>query len=202
VLAGGSRRAAVECDRLLGDRSVVVKTLGPLLAAVPGYLGAAILDDGGIALLLDPAELVRGAGTATVSARLPGDAAARPAPKVLVVDDQFIVRELARTILEGAGYRVTTAQDGHAALAVLDAEADVACVVSDVEMPLMGGLDLLEAIRARADRSALPVVIVTSRADDEVLQRGADAGADAWIVKSQFEQHALLDTVSRLVGKR
>ena len=105
-------------------------------------------------------------------------------------------------ILEGAGYRVTTAQDGRAALAVLDAETDVACVVSDVEMPLMGGLDLLEAIRARPDRSALPVVIVTSRADDEVLQRGAEAGADAWIVKSQFEQDALLDTVSRLVGKR
>jgi two-component system chemotaxis sensor kinase CheA len=198
VVVSGSRRAAIECDRLLGDREVVVKSLGPLLAGVPGYLGAAILDDGGIALLLDPAHLVRAAEAAPRVGPPADDPAPRPAPMILVVDDQFTVRELERTILEAAGYRVRTAEDGRAALALLEREPEIACVVSDIEMPLMGGLELLEAIRARPEHAALPVVIVTSRDDDEALQRGADAGADAWVVKSQFEQQALLETVGRL----
>jgi two-component system chemotaxis sensor kinase CheA len=178
-----------------------VKTLGPVLAPLAGYLGAAILDDGGIALLLDPAHLVRAA--AAVQATERADAGSvRAAPKVLVVDDQFTVRELERTILEAAGYRVRTAENGRSALAVLDDEADIECVVSDVEMPQMGGLELLDAIRSRPERASLPVVIVTSREDDASRARGAEAGADAWVVKSQFDQQALLDTVGRLVGLR
>jgi two-component system chemotaxis sensor kinase CheA len=201
VVASGGRRAAVACDRLMGDRQAIVKPLGPLLAPVAGYLGATILDDGGIALLLDPAHLVRAAEAARSTQR-PGASALRPAPMFLVVDDQFIVRELERTILEGAGYRVLTADDGRAALAALDDEPDVECVVSDVEMPGMDGLELLDAIRARPERAALPVVIVTSRDDVQSRARGAEAGADAWVIKSHFDQEALLDTVGRLVGLR
>jgi two-component system, chemotaxis family, sensor kinase CheA len=187
----------------VGDRSAVVKTLGPLLEPLAAYLGAAILDDGGIALLLDPAHLVRAAAAAaTPTLERVGGARPREAPKVLVVDDQFTVRELERTILEGAGYRVRTADNGRSALAVLDDEADVECVVSDIEMPGMGGLELLGAIRNRPERVSLPVVIVTSREDDGARARGAAAGADAWVVKSQFDQQALLDTVGRLVGLR
>lgn len=201
VVASGGLRIALACDRLLGDRESVVKSLGPLLAPIRGYLGATILPDGGIALLLDPAHLVR-AGEAAVAPPRTAAAPQRPPPKVLVVDDQLTVRELERTILEAAGYRVCTAEDGLAALATLEREADVECVVSDVEMPGMGGLALLEAIRAQPGHATLPVVIVTSRDDEEALARGADAGADAWVVKSQFDQQALLDTVGRLVGQR
>ncbi|MCW2952834.1 MAG: CheA signal transduction histidine kinase [Conexibacter sp.] len=200
IIASGGRRVAVACDRLLGDRETVVKSLGPLLAPVPGYLGATILGDGGIALLLDPAHLVRAADTVAAGRERSAAAVSRPAPKVLVVDDQFTVRELERTILEAAGYRVCTAEDGLAALTALDREVDVECVVSDVEMPGMGGLELLEAIRGQAGRSTLPVVIVTSRDDAQMLAKGADAGADAWVVKSQFDQQALLDTVGRLIS--
>jgi two-component system, chemotaxis family, sensor kinase CheA len=202
AVVSGSRWAAIECDRLLGNREVVVKSLGPLLSELPGYLGAAILDDGGIALLLDPPRLIRATDTARRLPRAAPTEEPPPAAKILVVDDQFTVRELERTILEAAGYRVRTAQDGRAALAVLDQERDVECVISDVEMPGMNGLELLEAIRARPGHSALPVVIVSSRDDDEALSRGADAGADAWVVKSQFEQQALLETVGRLVAPR
>ena len=89
----------------------------------PDTSGAAILDDGAIALLLDPAHLVRTARATPRVPRTADDGATRPAPKILVVDDQFTVRELERTILEAAGYRVRTAEDGRAALAVLDARA-------------------------------------------------------------------------------
>ena len=202
IVVSGARRAAVECDRLLGDREIVVKSLGPLLASAAGYLGAAILDDGAVALLLDPAHLVRGAAHAPQARRAADPSVARASPKILVVDDQFTVRELERTILEAAGYRVRTAEDGRAALVLLDQEPDIECVVSDVEMPRMDGLDLLEAIRARPQHSTLPVIIVSASDSDEALERGAEAGADAWVVKSEFEQEALLETVGRLIGPR
>jgi len=201
VVVSGNRTIAVACDALLGDQEAIVKSLGPLLAGVPGYLGAAVQGDGTIALLLDPAHLTRTGGDATVR---PRSTPSLPplAPKVLVVDDQFTVRELERTILEAAGYRVVTAGDGGAALAALEREGDVACVVSDVQMPGMDGLELLERIRAQPARAALPVVIVTSREDERSRARGADAGADAWVVKARFDQQALLDTVGGLLAGR
>ena len=121
---------------------------------------------------------------------------------ILLVDDDPDLLKLISLRLTSAGYRVRTAENGRGALAILDDEADIECVVSDVEMPGMGGLDLLDAIRGRPERASLPVVIVTAREDDASRARGAQAGADAWVVKSQFDQQALLDTVGRLVGLR
>jgi two-component system chemotaxis sensor kinase CheA len=202
VLVGaGGRRAALACDRLHGDQEAVVKPLGAVLGAVPGYLGGAVLGDGRIALLLDPARLVRTVADATASDRTPTKAPHRT-PRVLVVDDQFTVRELERTILEAAGYRVATAGDGRAALELLSSDGDVDVVVSDIEMPGMDGLSMLEAIRDQPRFASLPVVIVSSRDDEASRQRGAAAGADAWVVKSQFDQQTLLETVSGLVDLR
>jgi two-component system chemotaxis sensor kinase CheA len=119
---------------------------------------------------------------------------------VLVVDDQFTVRELQRSILHASGYRVEVACDGREALDALGAEGDFDLVVTDLQMPEMDGLELLGAIRADPDHSSLPVVVVTSRGSEEDRKRGAEAGADAYIVKDAFDQQALLETVRRLVG--
>lgn len=196
VVTSSGRRVALVCDAVLGEQEVMVKSLGPLLAGVPGYLGAAILADGRIALILDPAFVC----SAPAVRRAPaGEDGAPPAPAVLVVDDQFTVRELQRSILEAAGYRVTTARDGDEALRALADRPDVALVVTDIEMPEMDGLELLRTIRARPAGSSLPVVVMTSRGSDEDRARGAEAGADAYIVKAEFDQESLLDTVARLV---
>ncbi|MGX6449327.1 hybrid sensor histidine kinase/response regulator, partial [Patulibacter sp. S7RM1-6] len=201
VLRAGGALAGVTCDRLVGDREAVVKPLGPLLQHVPGYIGATVMPDGAIALLLDPAHLVRAASQTATAART---AAATPAaaPRVLVVDDQFTVRELQRSILEAAGYRVAVAVDGRDALATLDAGTEVDLVVTDIEMPNLDGFGLLEGIRSRPDVASLPVVIVSSVSDERARARGAEAGADAWVVKSQFDQRSLLDTVGRLIDLR
>ena len=73
-------------------------------------------------------------------------------------------------------------------------------MVSDVDMPELDGFGLAAAIRAHPDRCDLPVVIVTSRDTDEDRRRGAEAGADAYVVKSAFDQGTLLATVERLIG--
>jgi two-component system chemotaxis sensor kinase CheA len=203
VVDATNGRVAVGCERVIGEQEIVVKPLGSLLAGVPGYLGAAILSDGAVVLILDPAHLVRQVPHTSTAIR-PGEGAAalqaRQAPKVLVVDDQFTVRELQRSILRASGYRVEVACDGREALDALNTKDAFDLVVTDLQMPEMDGLALLAAIRADPDRSSLPVVIVTSRGSEEDRKAGAQAGADAYIVKDEFDQQALLETVERLVG--
>jgi two-component system, chemotaxis family, sensor kinase CheA len=201
VATAGDRQAATTCDSLLGAEDVVVKPLGPVLADLANYIGAAVLGDGRIALLVGAATLTRQAPIAAgwpEAETAPGPATA---PKILVVEDSFSVRELQRTILETAGYPVVTARDGRDALAVLDRDSQIALVVTDVEMPGLDGIGLTQAIRASAARSSLPVVIVTSRGSDDDKRRGIEAGADAYMAKSGFDQQTLLAIVARLVGR-
>ena len=199
VIGVAGRRAVATCDAVLGPEEVVIKPLSPLFGDVEGYLGTAVLSDGRIALILDPAVLTRAQrrGAAMTTPRKAGPVA----PKILVVEDSFTVRELQRSILEAAGYSVVTARDGRDALAALDRDTEIALVVTDLEMPELDGLDLTRAIRADGARSSLPVVIVTSCGSEEDRRRGIEAGADAYMAKQGFDQQALLATVERLVGR-
>jgi two-component system chemotaxis sensor kinase CheA len=116
-----------------------------------------------------------------------------------VVDDALTVRELQRTILERAGFDVTVAGDGVEALTHLDAEA-FDLVLTDVEMPRMDGFELTQRIRSHPSRSNVAVLILTSLASDTDRRRGMEAGADGYIVKSDFDERSLLAAVDRLVG--
>jgi two-component system, chemotaxis family, sensor kinase CheA len=200
VIESLGRRLALACDELLGEEEVVIKSLGALLAAVPGYLGAAILGDGRIALVLDPNHLLK-APREAMALNQAEETTARAAAQVLVVDDQFAARELQRSILETAGYRVQTAANGREALRRIGEIDDLDLVMTDVQMPEMDGFELLEAIRAAKAHSSLPVVIVTTLGDEASRQRGAEAGADAYIIKEEFNQQGLLETIERLVGR-
>jgi two-component system chemotaxis sensor kinase CheA len=201
VVTSSSRRLALAVDAVTGEQETVVKPLGAMLSGVPGYLGAAILGDGTAALVLDPAHVSRG-GTGRGAGAARAAAPARPGPpRVLIVDDQFTVRELQRSILEAAGYSVDTAKDGREALDRLR-RGGVDLVLTDLDMPAMDGFELVGHVRADADLEALPVVIVTSRGNEEDRRRGAEVGADAYVVKAEFDQQALLDIVQRLVALR
>jgi two-component system, chemotaxis family, sensor kinase CheA len=210
VLAGVTRRHAFRVEALLGQRDVVVKGLSRLLPRLEVLAGASVEPDGRILLVLDAAGVI---SRARLSRRSPfleqpgaagvagGDAGARPsAARVLVVDDALTIRELQRSILERAGYRVRTASDGREALDRL-AEEIPDVVLTDIEMPRLDGFALTEAIRAQPQLANLPVVILTSRASDDDRHRGLEAGADAYIIKSAFDETALLAVVERLLGR-
>jgi two-component system, chemotaxis family, sensor kinase CheA len=206
VVASLTRRHAFQVDALLGQREVVLKDLGRLLPRVDLLGGASVEPDGAILLVLDASGLVERARRTAPVAGVPvlSGTPARQAPPVahasiLVVDDAPVVRELERSILERAGYQVRTAADGQEALAMLAATpGDL--VITDVDMPRCNGFELTSAIRAEPELAGLPVVILTSKADDADHRRGLDAGADAYVVKSAFDEQALLDVVARLLG--
>ena len=200
-------------DEVEGEREIVVKPLGDFLGALPGTSGATIDDDGSVLLLVDRRELAaRWAASPLPSQPRPiveeGDepsrdvrrAAGEGRPRVLVVEDSIGVRELQRTNLEGAGYAVVTAVDGLDGAGRLQ-DAPVDLVLSDVEMPGMDGFTLTRTIRKTRGWENVPVVIMTSRGDDADKRAGLDAGCDAYLLKSEFDQHALVDTVRRLVGR-
>jgi two-component system chemotaxis sensor kinase CheA len=200
VLIGTPQRPiALLVDRLLDEREVVVKPLGPLLELLRQYAGATQLGDGRVVLLLSTTALTQMArGLALTLPNTRRDS--RPSQsRLLVADDSFTTRELIRSILQSAGYEVITAVDGLDALDKLrDDTYDL--VVSDVEMPRVDGFQLTTRIRQELGRNNLPVVIITSLASEEHRRRGLEAGAQAYIVKSQFNQGNLLETVRQLLG--
>src|SRR5207249_3604125 len=101
---------------------------------------------------------------------------------ILVAEDSITSRTLLKNILEAAGYTVKTAIDGAEALAeLLTTEYDL--LVSDIEMPRMNGFDLVARIRADEKLADLPVVLVTSLESRDDRERGAEVGADAYLVK-------------------
>ena len=103
-----------------------------------------------------------------------------------------------KNILETSGYMVKTAVDGIDAISQLKTEKFDA-VVSDVDMPRMNGFNLTEKIRADKKLAELPVVLVTALGSREDRERGIDVGANAYIVKSSFDQSNLLETLRRLI---
>ncbi len=120
--------------------------------------------------------------------------------RVLVVDDSLVAGELQKNILLAAGYESEIASDGVEALECLHRkEWDL--VVADVDMPRMTGFELTERIRADEQFRDIPVIIVTSRDTVDDRRRGFEAGADAYVLKREFDQSQLLDTVRRLIGR-
>jgi two-component system, chemotaxis family, sensor kinase CheA len=205
VIAGATRRHAFQVDALLGQRDVVVKGLGRLLPRLDVLAGASVEPDGSILLVLDAAGLIDRARLARVGSERIGLALEQElTPRarhgsILVVDDALTVRELQRSILERAGFRVRLANDGVEALVLL-AEEPSDLVLTDVEMPRMDGFALTEAIRAQPTLANVPILILTSLSNDEDRQRGLEAGADGYIVKAAFDEAALLSAVDRLLG--
>jgi len=200
VIVGGAQRPlALIVDRLIDEREVVVKPLGPLLEKQRRYSGAIQLGDGRLILLLNPIALAQTARGMTLTTTNGQRDESRRHSRLLVADDSFTTRELIRTILQSAGYSVTTAVDGFDALDKLRSDT-YDLVVSDVEMPRVDGFQLTSSIRHELGLADLPVVIVTSLASESHKRRGLEVGAQAYIVKSQFNQNSLLETVQQLLA--
>ena len=121
-----------------------------------------------------------------------------PLGVILLVEDEPLVRLVAADILTDAHFRVIEAADAQEALTVLKAEIGVDVVVSDVEMPRLNGFELTARLRAERRLTELPVVLVTALDSREDRERGIEAGANAYLVKSDLDQSNLLDALRRL----
>jgi two-component system chemotaxis sensor kinase CheA len=205
VLGAGSQRVAFRVDEILGEQEVLVKALGRQLARVRNVAGACVLGTGQVVAALNVPDMLKsavGLGSAMTGAAPTPVAAAKPEAaakqSILVVEDSITSRSLLKNILESAGYQVTTAVDGMDGYTTLKT-GTFDLIVSDVEMPRMDGFDLTAKVRADKQLGELPVVLVTALETREHRERGIDAGANAYIVKSSFDQSNLLEVVRRLI---
>lgn len=188
------RRYALASPKVLGEFELFRRPIGPVLASIGLATASAVMDDGRLVLLLEPAALLGQRHRRDSRDRAP--VAMKPRAQVLVVDDSPIIRDLLVELLTAAKLDVHTAADGAEALAVLDRHR-VDLVLSDVEMPGIDGFELLKRVRQRDPE--LPVVMVTTRGSIADRERAAALGADAYLVKSEFRDRDMLDAIARFV---
>jgi len=194
VVETGDGAAAFAVDRIVGVATVVMRPLPDLVPALPSVVGASLDAGGDPRLVLDPASLV---GEARRLGGSRPEAAARR-PSILVIDDSLTTRMLEQSILESAGYDVSLAASGEEGLEKAQA-GTYALFLVDVEMPGIDGFTFIEQVRADPALRAIPSILVTSRASAGDRQRGHDVGAQGYIVKSDFDQGALLEQIRTLV---
>jgi two-component system chemotaxis sensor kinase CheA len=188
--------AAIGVDRIHGLYALVVRPLPRAAGRIAAIAGASLDADGNPWLVLDPAGLV---GAVRVAR---GGAAARelaPRLPILVVDDSLTTRMLERTILETAGYEVDVATSGEEGLAKAEARRYGVFIV-DVEMPGIDGFEFVRRTRADANLRDTPAILVTSLNSPEHKRRGMEVGARGYIVKSEFDELALLGIIRGLIG--
>lgn len=191
-------------DEILSEHECVVKPLGYPLHSVLNISGASLNASGDLLLVLNTRELITTAldcydcypsfASETI------EETPRPAKslRMLVVDDSLTVRNLESSVLESVGHRVDSAVNGQQAWDLVAVNMyDV--IISDLEMPVMNGLDLLRRIRQDERCKDIPVIIVTSHDDDETKRRCFESGASSFLVKSQFDTKSLLDEIEKVL---
>ena len=201
--AGRGQRLACAVEALVSEQEVVMKRLPYPLQKAAHLSGAALLGSGELVPILNVAALLELHQHGRQAAPLfgPRESAPKSAAqrrRILVVDDSVTTRTLERSILEAAGFETRTAIDGLQALELLKS-FNAELVLSDVEMPHLDGFGLTEQIRRNPRTQHVPVILVTSLDRPEHKERGARAGADAYIVKGEFNQQTLLETIGRLL---
>lgn len=199
VLQLGGNYIAIEVDEIMWEQDVVIKPLPEPVSRVQTIAGASLLSTGELVPVLNVPDLFDHARSVRLAAPAEKSKAEDTVlSKLLVVDDSITSRVLLHDILISAGYSVKTAVDGIDALTCLR-EEEYDLVVSDVEMPRMNGFELTEAVRNDEKMHDMPVILVTGLESKEDRERGFDVGANAYIIKSSFDQSNLLDVIERLI---
>ncbi|MFE8598081.1 response regulator [Archangium violaceum] len=195
VVRHGDDLAALVVDGFVDEREVAVKPCGgEFLKGAAFIAGTAALEDGRIAVLLHVPDIMtevrRMARPVTQ-----GQAAKRL--RVLLVDDSPIARATESALVKALGHSVDEAQDGEEGyLKAQSQQYDL--ILSDVQMPRLDGFSLTRRLKSTVGLSRIPVIILSSLASPEDRRRGAEAGADAYLVKGELGVESLAQTIDRL----
>ncbi len=195
VVIGGVAMALI-ADAVVGEEEVFLRPLPERAGAPRVFDSIALLSSGRpVAVLspprLDPLETGRDASVSVHSGRGP--------LRVLLVDDSMATREMIRRLLEDAGFAVTAVGSAEEALDRLAAVA-IDCVITDIEMPGMDGLELTRSLRRTPQYDELPVIVISTLDRPGDRRAGLEAGADAYLYKKNLDTRELLTLVRRVGG--
>jgi two-component system sensor histidine kinase and response regulator WspE len=206
VLGDGERRYGLLADEVIDEMDMVSRPLDQRLGKVRDVSGLTLLDDGGVALIIDIPDLLArmddGSGRLS-QLEVPPTPIAEPAAEpehILVVEDSVTVREVERHFLEQAGYRVTTAVNGVDGLNKAKT-GNYDLLITDIDMPRMNGIELIRTLRGIDRFKALPIIVVSYKDRAEDRQKTLEAGADRYVTKSEFDTDAMLDLVAEMLRR-
>ncbi len=198
VVSAGGRRAVILVDAVKGKTDILMKDLPSPLKRVRHIASAGLLPTGEMALVLRPSDILASVQAGKHRNKIARHIEAKRVRRILVVDDSMTTRTMERNLFEAVGYVVEVAADGSEGWdMVRSGRFDL--VVSDIDMPRMNGFDLTARIRADAKLADLPIVLVTALESREDRDRGIQIGANAYVLKSSFDQSNLLEIVGRLI---
>jgi two-component system sensor histidine kinase and response regulator WspE len=210
VILIGSREHyyGLAVDRFLGEQDLVVRPLDPRLGKVAGVSAVSVDEAGDPVVIVDVEDLLRSIDAALHQGRMRAirvtgagpSGTARAKKRVLVVDDSITVREVERGLLAARGYLVDVAVDGMDGWNAVRA-GSYALVISDVDMPRMDGIELVRRIKQDERLKKTPVMIVSYKDREEDRLRGLEAGADAYVTKSSFQEENWIGRVVDLIGE-
>ena len=197
----GKEQIAFIVDDILEEIEVVIKPIPHIVKKVKNVSAVTVSLNGEIIPILFMPDLISSAKSIQEGNKEPimNMKSKGNVPHVLVVDDSLNTREIEKTILEAYGYRVDTARDGLDGYEkAMEVQYDV--IVSDLEMPRLNGFGLIERLRLEPKYKLTPIIVVTSRENENDKRRGIEVGANAYIIKGSFDQTSLVDTIESLLA--
>ena len=217
LLRSGDDRLAIAVDEVSSSQEVVVKSVGVQVARLAGILGATILGNGEIVLIINPVQLITRAPEPPAVFDVAPDArdeakaaqkridhvtelSTSTVPTVMVVDDSLTVRRVTQRLLERQGYTVLLAKDGVDALRQLqDVRPDIMLV--DIEMPRMDGYDLTRNIRGNKKTAEIPIIMITSRTAEKHRSTAFELGVNEYLGKP-YQEDELLKFIKQYLAER
>ncbi len=205
ILGMAEKRLALMVEDIIGREEIVVKSMGDYLKGIKLFSGATISGDGDVRLIINVAPLFGDEAIVASKASLgavraaPVPEVATRKPKILVVDDSISIRKYVQRFLDRTGYEVEVAPDGMEALTLMGRiKFDV--VITDLEMPVMHGYDLMSEMKKSPELMNIPVIVLTSRAGDKHRQKAVEMGAQDYLVKP-FEEQEMLGAIKKLLSR-
>jgi chemotaxis protein histidine kinase CheA/CheY-like chemotaxis protein len=193
ICSVSNKKVGLIVDKIIAQEETIIKPINRFLAGLGIYAGTTISGDGRIRLALNPTRIFEEEAPPAVSIGLPLEE--RESKKILVVDDSLSVRKYVSAFLEAKRFKVHTATNGLEALNIL-AETPIDMIITDLEMPVMHGYELIEKIKHSDKLKHLPVIVLTSRSSVKHKQKALEAGVQDFLVKP-FEEQAFLDILRK-----
>ncbi|KAF0180551.1 MAG: type IV pili sensor histidine kinase and response regulator [Nitrospirae bacterium] len=189
------KKVGIIVDTIVCQEETIIKPLNHFLDGLSIYSGMTISGDGKVRFVINPMTLFE----ADLRPRF--DSAEKfgedVSPKILIVDDSLSVRKYVANFVENQGYKALAASNGHEALNVLHGNK-VDLVITDLEMPVMHGYELIRRVRSIEYLRDTPIIVLTSRGTKKHRQMALETGADDFLVKP-FDEKALADVIARYV---
>jgi chemosensory pili system protein ChpA (sensor histidine kinase/response regulator) len=199
LLRSGTFHIALHVDEILGNQEVVMKPIGVQLSRVPGMVGATVMGDGSIILIINPVQLANREMLSVGSVKVETVAAVEvnDAPVVMVVDDSLTMRKVLGRLLEREGYQVVTAKDGMDALQKLQ-ETLPDIMLTDIEMPRMDGFELARNVRDDSRTAKIPLIIISSRTAEKHRKLAQEIGVNAFMGKPVQDEELIAQITALL----